>query len=78
VDIAANAPAGKNLDAILGFDPAEELAVNFNFSYFNVGVDDSVVANNEIISRRNGPLEVAIDTKSAGELELAGDIRTFV
>jgi hypothetical protein len=62
----------------LRLDCAEELTVNFDLAYFDVSVHDRVFTNHEIVGSRNGSLEIAIDAESAGELEFAGHVGSFV
>jgi hypothetical protein len=78
VDITSYAAARKDFDTILSLDSAEELSMNFDFTDFDVGMHDSVFADNEIIVGGDGALEVAVNAKGTGKFEFTGHIRTFV
>jgi hypothetical protein len=78
MDIAANTTARENFDAAGRFNAAEELPMDFDFSYLDVGVHDGMFANHKRIIRRNRTLKIPVDAKASGEFEFAGYIGALV
>src|SRR5262245_26886580 len=78
MNVATNAAAGENLDPPRGFNAAEKLAMDFDFSDFDVGVYNSVLADNQSIAGRNRTLKIPVNAQASGELELAGNICSLV
>jgi|SRR6478672_2258901 hypothetical protein len=78
VNVATDSTAWKNLNSALRFNGTEKLSVDFDFTYFDIGMHDRVFTNHQIVGGRNRSLEIAIDSESAGELEFAGHIGSFV
>ena len=53
LEIAAKAARRGDLGAVFDFDIAEDLPVNFNIAHFDVGMNDSVFADDQLIAARD-------------------------
>ena len=78
MNVATDSTTWKDFNSALRFNSTEKLSVNFDFTYFDIGMYDRVFTNHQIVGGRNRSLEIAIDSESAGELEFAGHIGAFV
>src|SRR5262245_48151489 len=78
MNVAPHSATGENLDTRLGFDAAEELAVYFNFPDFDIGMNNGMFTDGQIVTSRNRSLKVAVDAKRAGEFECARHISTTI
>lgn len=52
--------------------------MNLDLTDFDVGMNDCVFSDDQVIVRGNRTVEVAIDAERPGEVEFAGDIGSFV
>jgi hypothetical protein len=78
VNIATDSTAWKDLNSALRFNSTEKLPMDFDLTYFDIGMHDRVFANHQIVGGRNRSLEIAIDSEGTGELEFAGHIGSLV
>src|SRR5436190_7118414 len=74
LEISAKAARGGDLRAPLRFNITVDLAMNFDFTHFDIGVHDGVFADDERIAAGDGSMEIAIDPEGIGELQLTRDI----
>jgi len=69
--IALNSAGFQYFDAFC-FDIPKDLSCNLDLRDFNIGVDESILANHQRAFRANRPMKIAIETQSARKMQFPG------
>ena|SRR6266850_1260145 len=78
MNITPHSSRFRNLHAALCFHIAENLAMDLNLAYLDIGMNHGVFADDEDITSRNRAMEVTVDSESAGEFKFTGYISPLI
>jgi hypothetical protein len=68
LNVATKPASGVNFSAALDFDIAEDLTVNFDLANLDIGVNDGVFADDQLIAAGNRTVEITVDSQRVGKL----------